>query len=117
MPMPEDFLIINGQYHANVDFTINQQWMDEVGLAIKYDDSNLQSSCDVYELTMGAIENFQSKCINGMTEATIVVYMDDGFNPDECVACDVEDLSDMGGAFCAYRLQIPCEKMPVVCED
>ena len=73
-----------------------QQWMDEVGLALKYDSEELESSCDVVgDVTFGNSFDFKSECVNGVTSATIIVYMEDNFDPDECKACDVDDLMDM----------------------
>jgi len=113
---PDDAIIISGQYDTSVDFTINQAWDDVAGIAIKSDNIDLDSSCDVYgDVTIGASFDFQSKCVHGITGVTVVVYYDSNFNPEQCVACDVEELSDMGGKFCAYYIEIPCEPMSVEC--
>jgi hypothetical protein len=50
-------------------------------------------------------------------KSQIVIYMDPAFEPEECQACDVEDLSEMGGNFCAYRIEIPCESISVECGE
>merc|ERR1711988_1589374 len=49
----------------------------------------------------------------------VVVYMDEEFDPDECEACNVDDLSAMGGEyeFCAYRVELPCEPVGVECGE
>lgn len=121
LPIPDDAIIINGQYDVNVDFTINQDWEGAFGLAIKYNNIDLESICDVKDnfLTDNSYD-VQSKCISGVTTATIVVYYDSDFNPEECDACDLDDFNLIGGAgghYCAYSIEIPCETMDVECGE
>merc|ERR1719157_284202 len=121
IPLPDDAMIINGQYDFNVDFTINQEWDDAIWLAIKYNNIDLESTCDVKDgFLFENSYNFQAKCISGVTVATIVVYYDSDFNPEECEACDFDDLNlmgGMGGHYCAYSIEIPCETMDVECGE
>jgi hypothetical protein len=110
IPLLPDSIVINGQYDVTVDFTIVQEWDDLVGIAIKHSNLEFESSCDIYgNVTLGDSFDFQSQCVSGYTTVTIVVYLGSEFNPEECDACNVEDLSDMGGKFCAYSVEIPCE--------
>jgi len=117
-PLPQDALIIDGQNDGNVAFTVTQQWREEVGMAVKYDDIQLESSCDVTEdVAFGTATSLQAQCVDGITEATVVVYLDSNFDADECEACEVEELSNMGENFCAYRIEIPCEPKQVECGE
>ena len=45
-----------------------------------------------------------------MAGVTIIVFMDKEFELDECEACNVNDLSEIGGVynFCVYQVEIPC---------
>jgi hypothetical protein len=117
IPMPENAIVIHSQDFSNdtVDFTVNQQWIiDEAGLAIQ---SGMDACVIKSNMTFGDSENIEGECYDGLLGVTIVVYMDEEFDADECEACSVEDLSDMGGdyKFCAYRVEIPCEPMSVEC--
>lgn len=116
-PLPLDSITITGQYDSSVLFTITQLLEDAVGLAIKYE-NDLESTCDIYkDVTFGTSLDYEAQCINGYTRATVVAYMDADFDPDDCEACQVDDLSDMGGQFCAYSVEIPCETMSVECGE
>jgi len=69
-------------------------------------------------MTWGSTEELEEECVDGIVEMTVVVYLDDDFDPDECEACNVNDLSELGGGnfeFCAYQVEIPCEEVPVEC--
>jgi len=70
-------------------------------------------------LTFGDSEDLNGNCIEGYAGAIVVVYMDEDFEPDECEACNVDDLSDMGGdyEFCAYRVELPCEPITIECGE
>ena len=65
----------------------------------------------------GDFEDFKGECGGGVTGITVVIYFDESFDPEECQACDVDDLSNMGGKFCAYRVEIPCEPVSVDCGE
>merc|ERR1712106_1190931 len=101
IPLPDDAIIINGQYDINVDFTVSQLWQDAEALAIKYTNIELDSSCYVEgdDVSIEAKFNFKSKCVNSMTDTTIVVYYDSDFDVDDCEACNVEDISNLGGHY------------------
>ena len=117
IPLPLDAITITGQFETSVMFTITQQLEEAVGLAIKYE-NDLESTCDIYkDVSFGTSYELEAQCINGYTRATIVAYMDADFDPEECQACDVDELSDMGGEFCAYSIEIPCENMSVECGE
>merc|ERR1712238_440025 len=66
---------------------------------------------------LGQSEKFEGACFGGVTGVTVVVYMDASFEPEECQACNAVDLSEMGGNFCAYRVEIPCETISVECGE
>jgi len=114
--MPDNAIIIKSQTGSYVDFSLSQQWSDEVGLAIK---SGLDTCIIKGNVTFGGSEDIRGECIEGFAAVTVVVYMDDAFEPDECEACDADDLTDVGGGyeFCAYRVEIPCEPMIVECGE
>merc|ERR1712238_632022 len=119
-PMPEDALIVTNQNDEKVDFTVSQAWIEEGagGMAIMYDESLDSPSCIVKgNVKFGDSEDYKGECFGGVTGVTVVVYMDASFEPEECQACDVDDLSEMGGNFCAYRVEIPCETISVECGE
>merc|ERR1711865_379974 len=119
IPMPQNAIVVNSQDFSNdtIDFIVSQQWKtdtDDVGLAIE---AGIDSCIVKGNVTFGESESVQGECYDGFAGVTIVVYMDEDFEPDECEACNVDDLSDMGGnySFCAYRVEIPCEPVSVEC--
>merc|ERR1712196_563021 len=61
----------------------------------------------------------EGECIEGYTSLAIVVYLDETFEPEDCAACNADDLLGMGGnyKFCAYRVEVPCEPMTVECGE
>merc|ERR1712176_504915 len=71
------------------------------------------------DVILGSSEVVDGKCYGGSVGMTIVVYFDSDFDPEECVACNVEDLAEKGGdyEFCAYRVEIPCETVSVECGE
>jgi hypothetical protein len=119
IPMPENTIVINNQNFAKdtVDFTVTQNWiLEEAGLAIQ---SGMDSCIIKSNVTFGDSEDVEGECIEGFADVTVVVYMDEEFEPDECEACNVDDLSEMGGEykFCAYRVELPCEPVSVECGE
>jgi len=122
IPMPENALVVNNGLFAagndTVDFTVIQKWtVDDAGLAIRADG---EDSCIVKGgVEFGDSENVEGECVAGIAAVTIVVYLDEEFEPDQCEACNVEDLEEMGGEyeFCAYRVEIPCEPVAVECGE
>jgi hypothetical protein len=117
-PMPSDALIVTSQDGEKVDFTVSQQWVEEGGIAVNLNGPTLESSCVIMgNVTLGDSEDFEGECTEGITAVTIVVYMEQEFDPEECEACNVDDLSQMGGTFCAYRVEIPCETISVECGE
>merc|ERR1712238_171056 len=119
IPMPDNSIVIKNQNFANetVDFTVSQQWiLEEAGLAIQ---SGMDSCIIKGNVTFGDSENVKGECIEGYAGVTIVVYMDEEFEPEECEACNVDDLSEMGGnyKFCAYRVELPCGPVSVECGE
>jgi len=117
IPLPENAIEVwNQSGDSSLEFTVTQAWKDEAGLAVQ----NGFDECVVKgNLTLGSSEDFLGECPSGVTSVTIVVYLDDYFDPDECEACNVDDIDDMGGdyEFCAYRVEIPCDSVPVECGE
>merc|ERR1719454_1065304 len=91
-------------------------WTDQAGLAIE---GGMDSCIIKGNVTFGDEENIEGECYEGLAGVTVVVYFDEEFDPDECEACNINDLSDLGGnyEFCAYRIEIPCENVPVECGE
>merc|ERR1719223_2232158 len=116
--MPEGALVVKGNFGGDmVDFTVSQKWTtDEAGLAIQ---AGLDSCIIKGNVTFGDSENIQGECVEGVVGVVVVVYMDEEFDPDECDACNVDDLSELGGEyeFCAYRVELPCEPISVECGE
>merc|ERR1719162_1580233 len=118
VPMPDDALVVTSQDGKKVEFTVRQEWSDENGMAIMYDETLESPTCVVKgNVLFGDSEDLVGECFAGATGVTVVVYMDASFKPEECEACDVADLSEMGENFCAYRLEIPCEPTSVECGE
>merc|ERR1719162_2479638 len=118
VPMPDDALVVTSQDGKKVEFTVRQEWSDENGMAIMYDETLESPTCVVKgNVLFGDSEDLVGECFAGATGVTVVVYMDASFKPEECEACDVDDLSEMGENFCAYRLEIPCEPTSVECGE
>jgi len=118
IPMPDSALLINSQFGGDkVHFTVSQTWTEDyAGLAIE----GGMGTCIIKgNVTFGDSEDVQGECYDGFASVTVVVYMDEEFEPDECEACNVNDLSEMGGEyeFCAYRVELPCEPMIVDCGE
>jgi len=119
IPMPEGAISVNKQDFSGdtIDFIVNQQWIsDKAGLAIE---AGMDACIIKGNVTFGDSENVQGECYDGSASVLVVVYMDDDFEPDECEACNVDDLSDLSGnnTFCAYRVEIPCEPVSVECGE
>merc|ERR1712100_692486 len=118
IPMPNDAISINSQFDADyIDIIVIQKWSaEDAGLAIQ---AGMGDCIIKGNLTFGDSENVNGKCVEGFAGAIVVVYMDEEFEPDECEACNVDDLADMGGdyEFCAYRVELPCEPITVECGE
>jgi hypothetical protein len=119
IPMPANAIVINNQNFGNdtVDFTVTQNWiLEEAGLAIE---AGIDSCIIKSNVTFGDSEDVEGECIEGFAGVTVVVYMDEEFEAEECEACNVDTLSEMGGdyKFCAYRVEIPCEPVSVECGE
>merc|ERR1712085_215666 len=117
IPMPDNVIVIKNQHFADetVGFTVSQQWiLEEAGLAIQ---SGMDTCIVKGNVTFGDSEDVEGECVDGFAGVTIVVYMDEEFEPEVCEACNVDDLSEMGGdyKFCAYRVELPCEPVSVEC--
>jgi len=109
--MPEGALVISKQDGSKVEFTVSLAWAKASGMAVLSRGKELESSCTVMgNVGYGYSEKFVGGCIEGSTSVTVVAYMDEGFDPEECEACNVDDLEAMGGeySFCAYRIELPC---------
>lgn len=118
IPLPNHAIIISSQIGGDkVDFTVSQKWrVDDAGLAIQ---AGLDNCVIKGDLNYGHSEDMNGDCVEGFASALVVVYMDEEFEPDECEACNVDDLADMGGdyEFCAYRVELPCEPITVECGE
>merc|ERR1711907_500431 len=118
IPLPDGAVIVDSQFGVDkVDYTVSQKWsVDNAGIAIQ---GGLDNCIIKGNLTYGDSEDMEGQCIEGFAGALIVVYMDEAFDPDECEACNVDDLASMGGdyEFCAYRVEPPCEPITVECGE
>jgi len=117
VPMPENAISVsNEDGGGNLGLTVTQNWRDEAGLAVR---SGLDHCVVKGNLTFGSSEDVEGECIEGSTGLLVVVYLDDYFDPDDCEACNVDDIADMGGnhEFCAYVVEIPCEPVSVECGE
>merc|ERR1711959_651829 len=120
MTMPPNAIIIQGQHEGTdkIGITVSQMWSaSESGLAIRPD----LDSCIVQDnVPFGeSPDEVYGECIDGYTSLAIVVYLDPDFEPENCAACNADDLLGMGGNynFCAYRVEVPCEPMTVECGE
>merc|ERR1711959_306412 len=120
MTMPPNAIIIQGQHEGTdkIGITVSQMWSaSESGLAIRPD----LDSCIVQDnVPFGeSADEVYGECIDGYTSLAIVVYLDPDFEPENCAACNADDLLGMGGNynFCAYRVEVPCEPMTVECGE
>jgi len=116
LPLPDGALTIGDVLDGKVGFTIIQNWVEDAGIAIQAG----TDSCVVNgNVTIGDSEDMSATCMAGYAGITVVVFMDDAFDPDDCEACNADDLSEMGGnyEFCAYRIEIPCEPVEVECGE
>jgi len=104
--LPSTAIKINSQNFVNVDFSISQQDFFQDRVAIKFNNIDLDSKCDI--LVDRDSYDFKSQCFQGMTGVTILVYPKPIIELEQCQACDVNALD---GTFCAYRVEIPCEPM------
>merc|ERR1711907_565494 len=86
------------------------------GLAIR---TGLDSCIVEEKVPFGEGGEVEGECIEGYTSLAIVVYLDETFEPEDCAACNADDLLGMGGSykFCAYRVEVPCEPMTVECGE
>jgi len=116
IPLPENAIKVWSQDDESLEFAVTQAWKDEAGMAVQ---TGLDECVVKGNLTLGSSEDFLGECISGSTTLTIVVYLDQYFDPEECEACNVDDLNQKGGdyEFCAYRVEIPCDSVPVECGE
>jgi hypothetical protein len=116
IPLPEGTVTTTNLSDGSIDLVISQLWDDVAGVAIQ---SGLNSCVINEDVAMGVTEDIASTCTEGFAGITLVVYFDETFDKDECDACNVDELSELGGdsKFCAYRIEIPCETMEVECGE
>jgi len=117
VPMPDNGVVVsNNQIDSTngLGLTVTQAWKDEAGLAVR---SGFDQCVVKGNLTLGSSEDIEGECIEGTASLTVVVYLDDYFDPEDCEACNVDDLADLGGdyEFCAYVVEVPCEPVSVEC--
>merc|ERR1712072_955742 len=105
VPMPENAIFVNGQLDGDkVGVTVTQKWSaDDAGLAIR---AGLDSCVVKGNIAFGDSENVDGECVEGFVSVMVVVYTDETFEPDNCDACSIDELTEMGGEyeFCAYRV-------------
>merc|ERR1719364_326348 len=119
MSMPPNAIIIHGQHEGTdkIGITVSQMWSAwDSGLAIR---TGLDSCIVEENVPFGEGGEVEGECIEGYTSLAIVVYLDETFEPEDCAACNADDLLGMGGnyKFCAYRVEVPCEPMTVECGE
>merc|ERR1712048_910508 len=112
-------IIIHGQHEGTdkIGITVSQMWSAwDSGLAIR---TGLDSCIVEEKVPFGEGGEVEGECIEGYTSLAIVVYLDETFEPEDCAACNADDLLGMGGnyKFCAYRVEVPCEPMSVECGE
>jgi len=114
--LPEGTVTTTNLLDGSIDLVISQLWDDVAGVAIQ---SGLDSCVINEEVLIGTTEDISSTCTQGYAGITVVVYFNESFNKDDCDACNVDELSELGGdsEFCAYRIEIPCETMEVECGE
>jgi len=115
-PMPEDALVVTSIEGEKVEFTVSQKWVEEAGMAVQ---SGMDDCIVKDKMILGSTEDFGGVCLDGVASVTIVVYMDASFDPEQCEACNVDDLISMGSEYklCAYHIEIPCEQIAVKCSE
>jgi len=114
--LPPGAITVSDVIDGQVGFTVSQLWADDAGIAIQ---TGMDACIVNGNVTLGDTEDLIATCREGYAGVTIVVYLDEDFDPDECDACDVTDISELGGdsAFCAYRVEIPCDTVEVECGE
>jgi hypothetical protein len=114
--LPDGTITTTDIFDDSIGFTISQLWQDTAGIAIEAGMDNCIIKSDILR---GGTEEVDATCVEGYAGATVVVYMDEDFDPDQCDACNVDELALMGGnsTFCAYRIEIPCDTMEVECGE
>lgn len=116
IPLPEDAITINSMLDDHIVMTVSQEWTEIAGIALEAG----MDGCEIEEnINLGGMLDLNATCVSGYAGVTVVVYLDETFDPEKCDACNVDELSEMGGdsEFCAYRLEIPCEPMEVECGE
>jgi len=114
-PLPDGAITTTDIFDDKIGITISQLWQDEAGIAIE---AGMDSCIITGNIGRGATEEVDATCVDGFTGATVVVYFDKDFNPEQCNACDVDELALLGdgnSTFCAYRIEIPCSTNEVEC--
>lgn len=117
IPLPSDVLTIGELSDGTIGITVSQYWSDtEVGIAIQ---TGLDTCIITEDVLKGGSEELSATCLKGYAGLTVVVYFDPDFDPDKCEGCNVDDLSSIGGdyEFCAYRIEVPCDKEEVPCGE
>lgn len=117
--MPENAIVVTKQKIGSdeLGFIVSQEWVETpAGLAVR---SGLDNCIVQGGMVFGESKDFEGECLQGVAAITVVVYMDENFEPKGCEACNVDALADMGGTyeFCAYRVEIPCEPLSVECGE
>jgi hypothetical protein len=116
--MPDGAFEIGDLLNGDVEFTVSQVWTDDfnAGIAVQ---TGLDMCVVKGDVAFGDSEDLSAECIEGYAKVVVVAYMDPDFSPEDCVACNVQELSDMGGdyEFCAYAVEIPCETVEVPCGE
>lgn len=116
--LPDNAITIGDLIGDQVGVTVTQFWTvdSDTGIAIEAGNDTCVVNSNV---TFGDSEDLMADCYEGYAGLTVVVYFDEDFDPDECDACNVDDLALIGGEyeFCAYRFEIPCDTQEVACGE
>merc|ERR1711970_1368423 len=74
--LPEGAVVVLDEKGTSVDVLVTQLWGDDaIALAIKHEDLEFESTCDIHEVNCEERFNLSAECVEGMTSITIVVYM------------------------------------------
>jgi len=119
-PLTSADIFINYVADDTVSITISEKWttdtLGEIGLAHR----DADNTCVFHgNVTAGETVDIMAICIDGSASLTVVAHLSNEFAPEECDACNADDLAGLGGnnEFCSYSIEISCETMDVPCGE
>ena len=116
IPWSDDAITILKQNDDTVEFTVSEEWFAKAKvMAMKYLNTDYETSCNM--MSEWEEINYTAQCVNGLADATLVLYLKEDVDPDECEACNVDSMEDTKEHYCAYEIEIPCEVMSVECGE